>query len=231
MPRDSKASSRPASEGSRRKGWCNLLPCFAWQRISTRRDLRAEAMAGLKSRKVITLAATTCAIAIASCGSSSHSLGAASGGSSLSNAEVKVSECMRSHGVPSFPDPSSGGGIQTQRQRDRSRVAGVQIGSAAVLQVAAWRWPRRATVRASNGTSYPASGVHAPPRCVRLSRPTLTPPPISDRAKYSIVDDNDGAVLAPSPTRSTRAHRRSSKPRPLADSTEPGGYAPVCVTP
>ena len=26
--------------------------------------------------------------------------------------------------------------------------------------------------------------------------PTLTPPPMSDRAKYSIVDDNDGAVLA-----------------------------------
>ena len=26
--------------------------------------------------------------------------------------------------------------------------------------------------------------------------PTLTPPPISDRTKYSIVDDTNGAVLA-----------------------------------
>ena len=67
-------------------------------------------MAKPKSCKVITLAAITCAMAIVACGSSGHSVGAAAGGSSLFNSELKVSECMRSHGVPNFPDPSGGGG-------------------------------------------------------------------------------------------------------------------------
>ena len=48
-------------------------------------------MAKLKGFEVITLAAITCAMAIAACGSSVH-LGGASGGSSLANAELKVSE-------------------------------------------------------------------------------------------------------------------------------------------
>lgn len=67
-------------------------------------------MAKLKGCKVITLAAITCAMAIVACGSSGHSVGAASGGPSLVTSELKVSECMRSHGVPNFPDPSGGGG-------------------------------------------------------------------------------------------------------------------------
>jgi hypothetical protein len=56
---------------------------------------------------VILLAAVGCALAISACGSSSSSSGAA-GGSSL----IKFASCMRSHGVPNFPDPSPGGGLK-----------------------------------------------------------------------------------------------------------------------
>lgn len=59
--------------------------------------------------------ASTCAILLAACGSSSPaSLSAASGGASPSHvhAAIAFTSCMRSHGVPNMPDPSGGGGIQ-----------------------------------------------------------------------------------------------------------------------
>jgi hypothetical protein len=53
----------------------------------------------------IALIAVSCGLAIAACGSSGKSSSAAeSGGPAL-----KQAECMRSHGVPNFPDPSPGG--------------------------------------------------------------------------------------------------------------------------
>lgn len=55
----------------------------------------------------IALAAMSCALAVAACGSSVKPRSAdASGGPAL-----KVAECMRSHGVPSFPDPGANGGL------------------------------------------------------------------------------------------------------------------------
>ena len=53
------------------------------------------------------LAAFGCAVALAACGSS----GSSSSASSVS-AGIKFADCMRAHGVPNFPDPGSGGGIQ-----------------------------------------------------------------------------------------------------------------------
>jgi hypothetical protein len=50
-----------------------------------------------------------CALAMIGCGTSSSKSGrSASGGASF----LAFSECMRSHGVPNFPDPSAAGGIQ-----------------------------------------------------------------------------------------------------------------------
>jgi hypothetical protein len=59
----------------------------------------------------LTLAAVGCSAALAACGSSSKA-GNRSGSSFASG--VRFAECMRSHGVPNFPDPSSGGGIRIQ---------------------------------------------------------------------------------------------------------------------
>lgn len=52
-----------------------------------------------------TVAAVGCVVAVAACGSSSPK-------SNQADAGLRVAKCMRSHGVPSFPDPSGGGGIQ-----------------------------------------------------------------------------------------------------------------------
>jgi len=55
---------------------------------------------------LVTLAAVTCAAGIAACGSSSKPSGSAS---STYPQNIKYADCMRSHGVPNFPDPVDGG--------------------------------------------------------------------------------------------------------------------------
>jgi hypothetical protein len=55
------------------------------------------------------LAAIAGTLAIAACGSSSKSSQAAG-----VSQGIKFADCMRSHGVPNFPDPSGGGGIEFQ---------------------------------------------------------------------------------------------------------------------
>ena len=56
----------------------------------------------------ITVAATACTVAIAACGSSS-SAHTALGGAGVAQG-IKFADCMRSHGVPTFPDPGGAGG-------------------------------------------------------------------------------------------------------------------------
>ncbi len=67
----------------------------------------------MKGFKVlIVLAATASVIPIAACGSSRISAGAGSGEVNLASvaAGLKYAKCMRSHGVPNFPDlaPTAG---------------------------------------------------------------------------------------------------------------------------
>ncbi len=54
-------------------------------------------------------APVACALALAACGSSSHTGGAQAARAARS---IAYADCMRSHGVPNFPDPGTGGGIQ-----------------------------------------------------------------------------------------------------------------------
>ena len=53
------------------------------------------------------LVVVTCAVAIAACGSSGRPSAAAGGGDPL----VKYAQCLRTHGVPNFPDPSGSNGL------------------------------------------------------------------------------------------------------------------------
>ena len=58
------------------------------------------------STGTIALAAVSCALVLAACGSSN-----ATNRSSFASAGLKFAACMRSHGISNFPDPSAGGGI------------------------------------------------------------------------------------------------------------------------
>ena len=62
-----------------------------------------------RRRRWFATAIIGCTLAISACGTSgSKSSHSASGRTSF----FAFSECMRSHGVPNFPDPSAGGGIK-----------------------------------------------------------------------------------------------------------------------
>ena len=60
-------------------------------------------------RPAFVIAAIACALAVCACGSSTPSHSASKG---ATQNRIAFSDCMRSHGVPGFPDPSAGGGIQ-----------------------------------------------------------------------------------------------------------------------
>ena len=61
-------------------------------------------------RRPIAVAALGCALAFAACGSSAKPTGGTAGSGQYAQG-FRYSDCMRAHGVPSFPDPSVGGGF------------------------------------------------------------------------------------------------------------------------
>jgi hypothetical protein len=66
--------------------------------------------------------AVACIAAVTACGSGGSAGGVATG--SGSTADVQFAECMRTHGVPEFPDPLPGGGFpRVGRQSPASRTA------------------------------------------------------------------------------------------------------------
>jgi hypothetical protein len=70
-----------------------------------------EGKGALRHRHIRAFAlATVSGLALAACGSSAKSNQGP--GVKSAGAAIKFSDCMRSHGVSNFPDPSPGGGIQ-----------------------------------------------------------------------------------------------------------------------
>ena len=63
----------------------------------------------IHTRPTVALAALGCAVVLAACGSSSKPRTPAADDHAVG---VKFATCMRSHGVPSFPDPEANAGIQ-----------------------------------------------------------------------------------------------------------------------
>jgi hypothetical protein len=74
------------------------------------------ASGGPKSRSWSIALAACCALALAACGSSSKSHVTTSSSGSLQ--ALAYADCMRSHGVQSFPDAGSGGGLSLPRTTD-----------------------------------------------------------------------------------------------------------------
>jgi hypothetical protein len=140
-------------------------------------------------RPLIALAAITCAVALAACGSSGKSTQ-----SGRHNPFLPFSECMRSHGVPNFPDPSPGGGIQLSSGMDPSSPA-FTTARASCQKLMPGGGP---------GSQHPSAQAQAQTlkisECMRqhgvsgFPDPTLKPP--SSPAGYSIVEDRGGVVLA-----------------------------------
>jgi hypothetical protein len=103
-------------------------------------------MWGLSKRNVWTvLTAISCAAALADCGSSNKP--SRTTGSRTHSQALEFADCMRARGVPSFPDPSGGGG--------GTDLAGTGVNP----QSPAFRSARAACARLAPGGG--GGGVHA----------------------------------------------------------------------
>jgi hypothetical protein len=151
-----------------------------------------SALGGESRLPFIALAALGCAVAIAACGSMNSSPKSAS---SPPTQLLRFSECMRSHGVPSFPDPS-GQGIHI------GPGSGINPSSPAFR--AAQSACRKLLPGGGPGNQHPTAQQIDMARqiseCMRqhgvtgFPDPTLTPP--SGSAGDSLVLDLSGVVLA-----------------------------------
>ena len=162
------------------------------------RSARARRAANRRRRRAIVVAVVSCAVAIAACGSSdpSQSSSGRTTKGTLFAAALNYSRCMRSHGVPNYPDPKFSG-------------HGVDLGGPGINpQSPAFQSARQSCQHllpgGSPGSAHPSAQDQAQMRhlsqCMRqhgvtgFPDPTLTPPP--NPADYSAVIDRNGVVIA-----------------------------------
>jgi hypothetical protein len=86
-----------------------------------RKTLPTDIPSNARQARVITAFVTCCALAIAACGSSSPPMGTTA--STPVTAALKFAECMRSHGVTNFRDPTPNGGGSTIGKVDKRSPA------------------------------------------------------------------------------------------------------------
>jgi hypothetical protein len=126
----------------------------------------------------IALATTACTMATAACGSSSNPHPTAGGDDATQG--IKFADCMRSHGVPSFPHPSNtGGGIQLPQGSSPALQAAVrdcralQPGGAGPAQATGQQKARMLhlsqCMRAQGVTGFPDPDSSLPPSPAGLS--------------------------------------------------------------
>jgi hypothetical protein len=148
----------------------------------------------------ILAAAVTGLLALAGCGSSGQpgTTGTSSrSASNLAASGIKFADCMRSHGVPNFPDPTtSGGGLSIK--------IGSGINPASPSFQAAQSACRKLLPGGGPGGGAPSPAAKAQlltiSKCMRahgvsgFPDPTTTPP--SSPAGYSVVLGRSGVFLA-----------------------------------
>lgn len=137
----------------------------------------------------IALVATACKMATAACGSSSNPHTTAGGDDATQG--IAFADCMRSHGVPNFPDPSdTGGGIQLPQGSSPALEAAVR--DCRALQPGG-AGPSQATAQQK------AMMLHLS-QCMRAQGVTGFPDPVSSLpsspAGLSLVFGLRGAVIA-----------------------------------
>ena len=141
---------------------------------------------------IIVGVAVALAMAIAACGSSKPT----SAGASTRAASLGYSECMRTHGVPNFPDPSPGHGFQFS--------ANSGINPQAPAFQSADRSCQKLLPGAGPGAGQASAATRAAmlrtSECMRRHGISGFPDPTSslpsNQDAYSVIDDIRGVVLA-----------------------------------
>jgi hypothetical protein len=164
----------------------------------------ARTPVGRCSCPVSAMAAISCAVALGACGSSSNP----STTDGQSGSLVQFAACMRSHGVPNFPDPGSSGFALVPAGVNSAAPAFKAASSACSRLVPQLHPPQQASAQASEQLLKFA-------QCLRshglsaLPDPTPTKP--SSHSGYSAVIHRGGAYLAvPAALLSSPAYKQAT---------------------
>ena len=167
----------------------------------------------------IAVAAAGCAIAVAACGSSAKS------GSTTANSsspQFALAKCMRSHGVPNFPDPTSGPGGQGFSILKSVGSSSVTINGIAFSGPAFQAAQKACRSVGTLGAPAPLSEaqkeafnrkgtLHPDPRRTELPRPVLRSGRV--RGRYQPTDRVQPPRTSVCPRREGVRERRSQHPR------------------
>ena len=166
---------------------------------SIRLKRRAWPRTARTATAIIALAAL--ALLTAACSGSPSSTGSGSsphaGGSSSSPSAVAYSACMRSHGVPNFPDPNGSGEIP----KATAQHLGVSSSQYQTAQTAcAHLLPNSGEVSQAD-IQQMMSGMRRFAQCMRSHGVSNWPDPSTDRAGYPVfylqnnIDENSPQIL------------------------------------
>jgi hypothetical protein len=108
----------------------------------------SKRFAAIRGSLMVALAAVGVAVVVAACGSSSTLAGTT--GSSIVVQQLKYAVCMRANGVPNYPDPTSGSGINS-----------FPVSSGINVQSPAFRAARQACAKLNPANSVPVSAETA----------------------------------------------------------------------
>ena len=134
-----------------------------------------------------------CVVVLSACGASNRSAGPAA--SRSYSQVVKFAKCMRSHGVPNFPDPTPGGGIQFSSSLG---INPLSPGFKTAQQACGRLLP--GGLSPGNASAREVAKMVALARCMRAHGLTGFPDPRNSvpgsPAAFSVIFGRPGAVIA-----------------------------------
>jgi hypothetical protein len=201
-----------AAESGLRLGYGRNRPVTGW-------SLCSAAMLNL----VIAVVAISCALATTACGSTNS---AGSGTGSSNTLAIQFADCMRSHGVPDFPDPGHGSG---NRFQDNPQSAAFKSASTTCDKLQPGGCTATEAVRESPARDAQIRPVHAQARHIELPRPDAVAP-TGQRPRHRL---SRHLFRAPARTRLPVAGRQAGtdrvrdRARPRVVAAWPGSASPV----
>ncbi len=183
----------------------------------------------MRRTATVTAAAFAAAVAVAACGGSSgpnnsnnsnNSASSAPGSAAFLADELRVSQCIRAHGVPNYPDPPSSGGMHSVGNGNTVTVNGVKLdASPQTVQSAQQACPKYASLSPAISSSQLASvreGAVKAAECMRANGvpnfpdPSVTTGPGGHGLGISIGATGGGSINIYSPAFKA-AHAKCNK--------------------
>jgi len=155
-----------------------------------------QSVPGMRATRIVRLVilAGSCTVALAGCGSAAEPTTLVKSASTGISAAVRFSNCMRSHGVPDFPDLSAAGGPMGQQLARSGVNLNAPAFRSAMNACKALAPAAKAAVGPTVGQSKAMMVAFA--RCMRAHGLTAFPDPTSSATRASQAPQPSGADMS-----------------------------------